>query len=295
MGVKMKERKIAPYIYIFPALLLIIIFVYIPIIQNLWFSFFKMSPYSSVKTFIGFSNYKKIFADEIFYTALRNNTLYAVISLIFQVGVGLSLAMLLESKFVTPKLRIFFRSIYFMPSVISITVVALVFQFVYNPDIGILNSFLRVVGLEKYSHAWLGESKTAIFSIIAMSQWQYVGYIMMLFIVAIQKIPEDIYEAADIDGASGLQKALFITIPQVKEMTLVTSVITVIGAFKVFSEVYVMTLGGPGTSSQVLSTYLYRSAFINDEMGYASAIGVIIFIITIVLSIIQIKMSKRFE
>lgn len=291
----MKERKIAPYIYILPTLLLIIIFVYIPIIQNFYFSFFKMSSYSTTKTFIGLSNYKKIFADDIFYTAVLNNTLYAIISLIFQVGIGLCLAMILESRFVTPKLRTFFRSIYFMPSVISITVVALIFQFVYNPDIGILNGFLKAIGLSKYTHAWLGESKTAIFSIIAMSQWQYVGYIMMLFIVAIEKIPEDIYEAADIDGASGLQKALFITVPQVKEMTLVTSVITVIGAFKVFSEVFVMTTGGPGNSSQVLSTYLYRSAFINDEMGYASAIGVIIFIITITLSLIQIKMSKSGE
>jgi len=288
----MKERKIAPYVYIFPTLLLVIVFVYIPIIQNFYFSFFKMSSYSTVKTFVGLKNYIRIFADDIFYTALINNTLYAIISLIFQVGIGLCLAMLLESSFVAPKLRTFFRSIYFIPSVISITVVALIFQFVYTPDIGILNGILKVIGLSKYTHAWLGDTKTAMYSIIAMSQWQYVGYIMMLFIVAIQKIPEDVYEAADIDGATGIQKAIFITIPQVKEMTLVTSVITVIGAFKVFTEVYVMTTGGPGTSTQVLGTYLYRSAFLNDEMGYASAIGVIIFFITSILSFIQIKISK---
>lgn len=291
----MRENKIAPYAYIFPALLLIIVFVYIPIVQNFYFSFFKMSSYSTTTTFVGFENYIKIFSDDIFYTALRNNILYAVISLIFQVGLGLFLAILLESKYVSPKLQAFFRSIYFVPSVISITVVALLFQFIYNPEMGILNGILNAIGLGSLTHAWLGESKTAIFSIIAMSQWQYVGYIMMLFIVAIQKIPEELYEAAEIDGATGLQKALLITIPLVRDMSLVTSVITIIGAFKVFAEVYVMTSGGPGTSSHVLGTYLYRSAFINDEMGYASAIGVIIFIITISLSILQTRLSKGSE
>lgn len=291
----MRENKIAPYAYIFPALLLIIVFVYIPIVQNFYFSFFKMSSYSTTTTFVGFENYIKIFSDDIFYTALRNNILYAVISLIFQVGLGLFLAILLESKYVSPKLQAFFRSIYFVPSVISITVVALLFQFIYNPEMGILNGILNAIGLGSLTHAWLGESKTAIFSIIAMSQWQYVGYIMMLFIVAIQKIPEELYEAAEIDGATGLQKALLITVPLVRDMSLVTSVITIIGAFKVFAEVYVMTSGGPGTSSHVLGTYLYRSAFINDEMGYASAIGVIIFIITISLSILQTRLSKGSE
>ncbi len=291
----MRENKIAPYAYIFPALLLIIVFVYIPIVQNFYFSFFEMSSYSTTSTFVGFENYIKIFSDDIFYTALRNNILYAVISLVFQVGLGLFLAILLESKYVSPKLQAFFRSIYFVPSVISITVVALLFQFIYNPEMGILNGILNAIGLGSLTHAWLGESKTAIFSIIAMSQWQYVGYIMMLFIVAIQKIPEELYEAAEIDGATGLQKALLITVPLVRDMSLVTSVITIIGAFKVFAEVYVMTSGGPGTSSHVLGTYLYRSAFINDEMGYASAIGVIIFIITISLSILQTRLSRGSE
>jgi len=291
----MRENRIAPYAYIFPALLLVIVFVYIPIVQNFYFSFFNMSSYSSSITFIGLQNYIKIFSDGIFYTALKNNIFYAIISLIFQVGFGLFLAILLESGAVSNKLRTFFRSIYFVPSVISITVVSLLFQFVYNPEMGILNGILDAMGLSSLTHAWLGESQTAIFSIIAMSQWQYVGYIMMLFIVAIQKIPEELYEAADIDGATGLQKALLITIPQVRDMTLVTSVITIIGAFKVFAEVYVMTSGGPGTASHVLGTYLYRSAFINDEMGYASAIGVIIFVITIVLSILQTRLSRSSE
>jgi len=291
----MKEHKIAPYVYIFPALLLIIVFVYIPIIQNLYFSFFKMSSYSTTQTFIGLQNYIRIFSDDIFYTALWNNIFYAIISLVFQVGLGLFLAILLESKHVSPKLQTFFRSIYFVPSVISITVVSLMFQFVYDPQLGILNGILNAVGLGSLTHAWLGEARTAIFSIIAMSQWQYVGYIMMLFIVAIQKIPEELYEAADIDGATDIQKALLITVPMVRDMTLVTSVITIIGAFKVFAEVYVMTTGGPGNASQVLGTYLYRAAFVNDEMGYASAIGVIIFLITISLSILQTRLSKRSE
>lgn len=291
----MKEKKIVPYLYIIPALILIIIFLYIPIVENFKFSFYKMSPFSSDTKFVGLRNFIRIFNDPIFYTALKNNILYAVFSLIFQVGGGLFLAILLESDYVGKRLKVVYRCIYFIPSVMSITVVGLLFQFIYNPNIGILNKFLKFIGLPFLAHTWLGESKTAIFSVIAMSQWQYIGYIMMFFIVAIQKIPKELYEAADIDGATYFQKAKNIIVPQVKEMTLVTSIITIIGAFKVFNEIFVMTNGGPGTSSQVLGTYLYKAAFIDNEMGYSAAVAVIVFVITLTLSLIQIKISKNNE
>lgn len=290
----MKTRKSIPYIYVSAAFLLVMVFVYFPIMQNFYYSFLKLSSYSENVTFMGLANYKRLFVDPIFYIGLRNNILYAVISIIFQVGIGLVLAMLLESKYVG-SLRGFFRSVFFVPCVISIAAVGLLWQFIYNPEVGLLNNFLKTIGLEMLAHPWLGDSKTAIYSIIGMSQWQWTGYIVMLFIVAIQKIPVQLYEAADIDGASGIQKALTITIPQVKEMTLVTSVITVIGSFKVFTEVYTMTLGGPGNSSHVLGTYLYETAFLYDELGYASTIGAIIFIITLATSILQITVSKSGE
>lgn len=288
----MKRGKYTHWLFIIPALLFVLIFVYIPIIQSFYFSLFRMNSYSPETIFVGLRHYRDIFHDPIFYTALKNNTWYAVISVLCQVGIGLVLAIILESKFIG-RSRKLFRNIYFLPSVISVTAVGLMWYFIYNPNIGLINSLIRWGGAKDFSFAWLGQPKTAIFAIIAMSQWQYVGYIMMLLIVAIQKIPVELYDAAEIDGAGEVKKALFVTIPQVKEMLLVTSVITVIGSFKLFTEVFVTTRGGPYDTTQVLGTYMYRHAFFFDAMGYASAVAIIIFVITFVASLLQIKLSTR--
>ncbi len=287
----MKFGKKNYWLYILPAILLIGTFVYVPIIQNFYFSLFKMNSYTDEKIFVGLSHYVRIFKDDVFYTSLKNNITYALISVICQVGLGTVLAILIESK-LTGRLRNFYRNVLFMPSLISVTAVGLLWYFIYNPNVGMLNALLTKIGLENLTHAWLAEPNVAIYSIIAMSQWQYTGYIMVLILVAIQKIPQELFEAAEIDGANGIQKSLFVIIPNIKEMLLVTSVITVIGAFKLFTEIYVMTMGGPYNTTQVLGTYLYQSAFMFDEMGYASAIAVIIFTITFTASIIQIRMAK---
>ncbi|GAB6107245.1 carbohydrate ABC transporter permease [Fusibacter bizertensis] len=286
----MKKYKKAPYFYVLPALIFLIIFVYYPIIQNFIYSFFRMSSYSTTRTFIGFENYIRLLQDPTVKIAIKNNVYYAIISLVFQVGLGLVIAIVLESKIVG-KFKTFYRTVYFIPSIISITVVSILWWFIYRPDIGMLNSLLRLIGLDNLAAPWLGNSKTAIFAVIAMSQWHYTGYIAMLLIVAIQKVPKEMYEAANIDGANGWQKALYITIPQIKGMLVVTSVITLSGAFKVFNEVHVMTKGGPGNASQVLGTYMNKAAWVYDEVGYAATIGVLIFTITFIAAVVQIRLS----
>lgn len=234
-----RNKKVA-ILFMLPALAFVILFIYYPIIQNFIYSLFRWSSFSESKVFVGLDYYKRLFTDPIFYIALKNNALYAIFSIVFQVGIGMVLAAILEEK-IMRRYQTFFRTVYFIPSVISITVVGLLFQLVYNPNIGLLNAFLKVIGLESLAHDWLGQSSTAMFAIIATSQWQYIGYIMLLFLVAIQKIPEELYESAMIDGASAFQKFIHVTIPQIKETILVSSIITIIGAFKVFDEVYVMT------------------------------------------------------
>lgn len=285
-----REARIA-ILYILPALLLILSLVFLPIVLNLYNSFFRWNSFEAGRTFVGFEYYWRLFKDPIFYTALKNNSLYAVISLTCQVGGGIIIAAILEDKLIR-RFQPFFRTVFFIPSVISIAVVGLLWQLLYNPEVGLVNGVLNAIGQSEWAHSWLGDSKTAIYAVVAVSQWQYTGYITMLLLIAMQKIPSEYYEAAMIDGASKIKTFFHITIPQVKEMILVASVITVIGAFKVFDEVYVMTNGGPGRSTEVLGTMLYRSAFRNDEMGYASTIGTIIFVITLTLSIIQIKLGK---
>ncbi len=294
----MRTKKINIIIFIFPALLMILLFTYLPIVETIGLSFFRFSPYSRAKVFVGLHNYKKIFADPVFYTAIKNNFYYAVVSIICQVGFGMILAMLLESKILSNARRSkrVYRNILFIPSLVSITAIGLVWYFIYSPEIGLLNQFIALFNPSYMEHpiSWLGNEKGAIFAIIMMSQWQFTGYIVVLIIVAIQKIPNELYEAAEIDGANGLQKSLVITIPSIREMILVTTTITIIGAFKLFTEIYVITDGsaGPYNSTQVLGTYLYQRAFFNDEMGYASAIGFIIFVITFSLSLLQIKLFR---
>ncbi|NRD76879.1 sugar ABC transporter permease [Bacillus sp. BRMEA1] len=278
-------------LYILPAFLLILSFVFLPIVYNLYNSMFRWSSFDAAKTFVGFNYYGRLFKDPVFYISLKNNSLYAVISLVFQVGGGLVIAAVMEDKLIR-KFQPFFRTVFFIPSVISIAVVGLMWQLLYNPEIGLVNGFLHAIGHSRWAHSWLGDSNTAIFAVIFVSQWQYTGYMAMLFLISMQKIPAEYYEAAMIDGASKIKTFLKITIPQIREMILVGTVITVIGAFKVFDEVYVMTGGGPGRSTEVLGTMLYRAAFRNDEMGYASAIGTVIFIITLILSLLQMKLGK---
>ena len=192
------------------------------------------------------------------------------------------------------RLRGILRTIYFIPAVISITVAGILFSFLYNPEIGLREPRCSsAVGLESWQHSWLGEPGTAMGSIIAMSQWQSIGYTAILFVVAIQRIPKEFYEAAKVDGAGPVRRFFSVTVPMVREMTTLIIILTISGAFLVFNEVMVMTAGGPSNSSQVLGTWLYRNAFLNDDMGYASAIATVIFVITLAIGAVQIVVSRR--
>ncbi|MCY8494867.1 carbohydrate ABC transporter permease [Bacillus inaquosorum] len=284
------QNKIIPYLFLVPALVFLL-FVYIPIFENVFLSLFQWSSFSPEKTFIGLKNYVELFHDPVFYQALTNNVLYAVISIICQVFGGLILAAVLEDKLVR-KWSPFFRTVFFLPVVISMTVIALLFDFIYNPETGLLNQLLQAIGLDQLTRAWLGDDSTAMLSVIFVSQWQSVGYIAMLYIVSIQKIPDELYEAARLDGAGKIQQFFHITVPQTKEMSFVAVVMTLTGAFTVFNEPYILTGGGPGNASEVLSTFLYKSAFTKDMMGYASAIATVVLTITLALSLMQMKFFK---
>lgn len=283
------------YLYVIPGLLIVFGFVYIPILCNLVYSFFRLSSYSSSMKFVGLDNFRRLLSSDTFPIMMRNNIYYCVISLIVQVGFGTFIAFLLESKLASERFRAICRNIYFIPSLISLTAVGLMFNFIYNPQLGLLNTFLKSIGLTSLQQVWLGDAKLAIFCIIAMSQWQFTGYITLLMVVAFQNVPGDYIEAATIDGAGPIRRAVSILLPLVKEQLIVCSIITVIGAFKLFTEVYSTTVGGPGNSSQVLGLFLYQNAFLHDDMGMAAATGVLIFIITVTASIFQLKITRSGE
>ena len=208
---------------------------------------------------------------------------------------GENLMILLESRLASDRFKSICRNIYFLPALVSLTAVGMMFNFIYNPQLGLLNTFLKHVGLASMQQTWLGDKNLAIFCIIAMSQWQFTGYITLLMVVAFQNVSRDYIEAAVIDGAGPIRRAVSIILPLAKEQLIVCSIITVIGAFKLFTEVYSTTVGGPGNASQVLGLFLYQNAFLHDDMGMAAATGVLIFVITVTASIFQLKVSRSGE
>ena len=287
---KHNSRKILPYIYLLPAVAMIAVFVYYPVIDNVYNSFFDWSVFTVERNFVGLRWYKELFQDDIFWICLKNNTLYALVSLVGQVFFGLVVASVLESKTFRRRSG-FFRTVYFLPSVMSFIVVGLLWYLIYNPIVGPFNKVLALLGFDTATLDVLGDSRFSIYGVMFASQWMYFGYMAMLLIVGLQKIPQELYEAAQIDGANAVDCFFHITIPNLKEMILVDCIICVVGSFKLFDEVYIMTSGGPGNSSEVLSTYLYRTAFHGNQMGYASAIAIALFVITFTLAIIQMKIS----
>lgn len=283
---RQKKQNLQAFLFVIPALIILGLFVFYPLVKNVIYSFQSFGLSDVEKEWLGLENYRKLFSDKTIPISLKNNLRYAIVSIICQVGLGLVIAAVLEDV-AFKKISPFFRSVYFIPTLISMTVVCLLFDFIYNPQMGLLNSFLKNIGLGKFAKIWLGNKKTAMYSVIAVSQWQSLGYIVMLFIVAIQKIPEDLYEAATVDGAGKLKRFFYITVPQVRSMFFVTMILTVVGAFTVFNEPYILTSGGPGTATMVLSLHMYQTGFVKNNMGYASAIAMLIFVITAVLSSVQ--------
>lgn len=291
---KAYKNKKTIILYLAPVIVGMAVFVYYPLIMTIINSFFKWASYSAAKEWAGLANYAEVFTGDNIWTIFKNNILYAVFSVIFQVGAAMVLAACLEEMFMR-RFQKFFRTVMFLPSLISMAVIGLLWKCIFNPNTGLLNTMLHGIGLTELTPMWLGDADLAIFCCIFVSQWQYVGYCMLLDLIGIQKIPGEINEAALIDGAGSLKRFFYITLPMGKESMLVTAIITVIGSFKIFTEIQVMTGGGPGRATEVLATAMYRNAFVNDEMGVAGAYAVIIFVITLVLSVLQLRISHSGE
>ncbi len=283
------KNKTALLVFIAPAVLLVALLVFFPVLLNIYYGLFKWTAYSADMKFVGLRYYKKLFSDPKIVLAIKNNALYAVVSLIFQTGFGLIIAHLFVT-FANTKYAAITRVVIFIPAVISLTAIGLLWVIAYNPSLGFVNAILERIGLGALTHDWLGDARTAMMSIIMVSQWQYIGEMVMLYTVGLQAVPMDIYESAKIDGASNLKTFLYVTIPMIKSTILMNMTITIIGAFMVFDEVYVMTSGGPGGATETLATLMYETGFRKDNMGYASAIGVLLFVITFIFSFVQLRL-----
>lgn len=286
MGRVRKDIAMA-YVFLLPALLLFSVFILYPIIYGFYISLNKWNGFGPMK-FIGFNNYANILKDNLFYVSLLHNVIYAVLSVVGKVVLGLLLALLLNRSL---KGMSVYRGIFFTPVVISFVAVGILWQRIYDPNIGLIDGLFQSLGLMHTPIDWLGDPHLALFSVIIVDIWKWTGYHTVIYLAGLQLISHDFYESADIDGATRLQKLRFITIPQLRQMTIINVTIASMGAFSVFDLVYIMTHGGPYQSTSVLLTYMYNITFAssNSNFGYGTTVAYLLFVIILVISILQTK------
>ena len=279
--------KMAPYFFLLPAGLILLVFFFIPFFHTIGLSFLDYSTSIYNAEFYGLKNYFEILHNPVFYKVMLNTIIYLVVAVPILAIFPLFLAILINQKIRGITL---YKILIYLPVIVSIVVAAIAFKWIYAQD-GILNYFALLLNLPKIG--WLTDPKYAIYSVIFVTIWKGVGYYMMIYLASLMSVPKELYEACDIDGANFWQKHLTVTVPHLMPAIALVTTISSISAMKIFAEIYVMTKGGPLDSTKTIVYYIYEKAFENLDLGYASAMAVILLIIVMIFSIINILCFER--
>ena len=280
-------KKYVPYMFLIPSLIILTVFFFIPFFQTIGLSFEDYSTSIYSPSFVGIQNYVNILHSKIFYQVMDNTFLFLIVAVPFLVIFPLFLAILINQKIRGITL---YKILIYLPVIVSIVVAAIAFKWLYAQD-GILNYFIGLLGFNPIG--WLTDSRFALYSVAIVTIWKGVGYYMMIYLSALMGVPQELYEACDIDGANFLQKHLTVTIQQIMPTIALVSTISIISAMKVFVEIYVMTKGGPLNSSKTIVYYIYERAFENLDLGYASALAVVLLVVIMIFSIINIFVFEK--
>jgi len=280
------ELEVLPFLL--PGFILLLIFIFYPIVKNFYMS---LSDYNifldKMNVFVGFSNYIKAFKDKMFWDSFVNTAMYAVVTILPQMAIGLILAIIINTKI---KGSFMFRILYYIPVITSWLIVSLIFRYLFESgDAGLINYLLLKSGLVPKSISWFSNRWTANAVIWILAVWKGIGWNMVVFLAGLQGIDKSYYEAADIDGANIIQKVRFITIPLLKPVTFFIMTNLLVGSFNVFTQVYVMTNGAPMGRTQVLLSYMYKVAFTDFQIGYSSALSVVVGVFIFILAMGQQK------
>lgn len=278
------------YLYILPLLILSFALVYYCIFDTIYVSFTNWDGMTDEFDFVGLQNYIKMFGDDVFWKAVINNLIFFVGTVFPQAFLGFLLAVILKRKL--PGSNVF-KAIYFMPIAMATSIITAIFRIIMDPTNGSLNQFLRAIHLDGLAMNWLGDPKIALFSVILVNVFQWMGFSMITYYAGLMALPDDVYEAAKIDGAGFWRTALSVTLPMVRGTTNVLIVLGIVGSLKTFDIVKLLTAGGPGRATTVMNTYLYEKAFNNFDAGGAASIGVAILIIAMIMSFLQVKFGKE--
>lgn len=290
MNQTITRNRFVPYLYLAPILIISGLFIYYCIGFTFFASFTDWDGIGKEMNFIGLANYAKLFKDNSFRIALTNNLLFFVGTVFVQAALGLLIAVLVKFKLRGSNL---YKSVFFLPIAMAPTIIASIFRIILDPNFGSINVALRAMGLDFLAKPWLGDVRYALFAIIVVNIFQWMGFSMITYYAGLLAISDDVYEAATIDGAGFFRTLWSITIPLLKSTTSVLIVLGIVGSLKTFDIVMLLTRGGPGRSTEFLNTFLYKKAIEEFQGGYSAAIGVMILIIALILSMLQLKLSKE--
>jgi multiple sugar transport system permease protein len=289
-----QSAAISPgWAFVLPALVLLLVFFFLPVVAALLLSLTDFDLYAIADLdnveFIGLDNYARLLRTPDFWTALRNTFYFVLVGGPLSVIASLGAALLLNAR--VARFKSFFRTIYFAPVVTTLVAVAVVWRYMYHAQYGLLNGALGLVGIAPLD--WLGNPRLAMPAIILLAVWKNFGYNMIIFVAGLQSIPDDLYEAAQIDGAGPLRRFLHVTLPSLGPTMLFVSVITMIGYFQLFAEPYVMTQGGPVKSTLSVVLFMYQEGFRWWRMGFAASIAFVLFLIILAGTLIQLRLQRR--
>ena len=284
------QRQATPYLFLLPALLLLGLTVFYPALQAFFLSFTRYEyDITQPPVWIGLENFQRLLTDDLFWKTLRNTVVYLIGVVPVLVIAPLGLAILVNQ--LLPGIR-WFRAAYYTPVIVSMVVAGIAWRWLYA-ETGLFNQILRGLNLSQEGIPWLTSPQFALFSVMLVTIWKGLGYYMVIYLAGLQSIPDDLYEAAAIDGSDGWRKHFDITIPLMRPYLFLVAVISAISATKVFEEVYIMTQGGPRSSSKTLVYYVYESAFQDLEISYACTIGLVMFLLILVLSILRLALDRQ--
>ncbi|WP_246302991.1 carbohydrate ABC transporter permease [Paenibacillus plantarum] len=283
-----KHEQATAFWFIFPAIALLFVFVFYPMLQAFLISFKNYSLVGAGDVFVGMDNYVHLMKDRAFFNSLKHSFYFALIVIPIQTSIALGLALLIQKKTAAAGL---FRTLYFIPVIISTAVAATVFKLIYNKEFGLLNSVLKALHMPVTS--FLSDPKTAMNGIIVLGIWKGAGFFMIIFLAGLNNISPDLYEAARVDGASRIQQFFKITLPLLHRTMAFVVIMTTIDAIKLSGLVFVLTNGGPNSSTETVVFYIYKQAFTQMRMGYATAAAFVLFAIVLTISLIQMKLFNK--
>jgi raffinose/stachyose/melibiose transport system permease protein len=286
----MKTRPRTTFLFLLPAFAFLIVFVVWPVLYSINLSFYDWNGITASRHFAGLGNWRALLSDEIFWRALRNNVVILILSIAIQLPIAMGLAVLIHRGGKALKI---FKIVYYFPMLMSTVAVGVLFKSVYDLQFGAISPMLEALGLQQLALDWLGDSRYALFSVVAVICWQFIPFYMILFLARLVSIPTELREAAVIDGATSSQYFWRIELPLMRGIAGTAVTLSLIGSLKYFDLIWVMTEGGPSHASELMATYMYKQAFSSFRMGYGSAIATAMFTIVMITALAAMAVGQR--